>query len=197
MTINSIEIVLKGIIVLHNKTELMKIIPQNYPLVFIKKNCYSLFIMENMQKPIIHPLENTYLKQKNNNKDNISYLYLFSYLGLAIFLGTFFGFLLTKISFNNESKKSLEVVSNKKTVGVVDKKTFKDQAEGTLKEGGIDGEGNFHLERPGGKSQNVYLTSSTVDLYPFVGKKVRVYGQTFAGQKAGWLMDVGYVEVLK
>jgi hypothetical protein len=30
-----------------------------------------------------------------------------------------------------------------------------------------------------------------------VGKKVRVYGQTFAGQKAGWLMDVGYIEVLE
>jgi hypothetical protein len=76
-------------------------------------------------------------------------------------------------------------------------KNFKDQAEGTLKEGGIDGEGNFHLERPGGESQNVYLTSSTVDLSLYVGKKVRVYGQTFAGQKAGWLMDVGLVEVLK
>jgi hypothetical protein len=43
---------------------------------------------------------------------------------------------------------------------------------------------------------NVYLTSSTVDLSPFVGKKVRVWGQTFTGQKAGWLMDVGLVEVL-
>jgi len=37
--------------------------------------------------------------------------------------------------------------------GSNDTKTFKDTAEGTLKEGGIDGEGAFHLERPGGDSQ--------------------------------------------
>ncbi len=84
----------------------------------------------------------------------------------------------------------------KKTVGIVDKKEFPDNAEGTLKEGGLEGEGTFHLERPGGESQNVYLTSSTVDMSPLVGKKVRVWGQTFSGQKAGWLMDVGLVEVL-
>jgi len=84
-----------------------------------------------------------------------------------------------------------------KTAGpTVNKKIFKDKAEGILKEGGIDGEGNFHLERPGGLSQNVYLTSSTVDLSQYIGKKVRVHGETFSGQKAGWLMDVGSVEVL-
>ncbi len=91
-------------------------------------------------------------------------------------------------------------ISNKpaeKVVGISDKKTFKDQAEGVLKEGGIEGEGAFHLERPGGKSQNVYLTSSTVDLSQYVGKKVRVHGETFAAQTAGWLMDVGLVEILQ
>ncbi len=80
--------------------------------------------------------------------------------------------------------------------GIKDTKRFPDKAEGKLVEGGIEGEGSFHLERPGGESQNVYLTSSIVDLSEFVGKKVRVMGQTFAGQKAGWLMDVGYVEKL-
>lgn len=84
--------------------------------------------------------------------------------------------------------------SNVKSAGVADKSTFKDSAEGVLKEGGIDGEGNFHLERPGGASQNVYLTSTTVDLTQFVGKKVKVLGQTFSSEKAGWLMDVGYIE---
>lgn len=91
-------------------------------------------------------------------------------------------------------------ISNAKTekaVGINDKKTFKDQAEGILKEGGIDGEGSYHLQRPGGQSQNVYLTSSTVDLAPYVDKKVRVHGETFAAQKAGWLMDVGLVEILQ
>ena len=75
------------------------------------------------------------------------------------------------------------------------KKTFKDSAEGIMREGGIDGEGNFHLERPGGLSQNVYLTSTTVDLSDYIGKKVKVWGQTFQADKAGWLMDIGSVEM--
>lgn len=81
------------------------------------------------------------------------------------------------------------------SVGVKDTKVFPDTAEGTLREGGFEGEGSFHLERPGGESQNVYLTSSTVDLSQFVGKKVMVLGKTFEAEKAGWLMDVGYLEV--
>lgn len=82
-------------------------------------------------------------------------------------------------------------------VGIADKKTFKDSAEGILKEGGIGSEGNFHLQRPGGVSQNVYLTSTTVDLSQYIDKKVRVWGATFEGDKAGWLMDVGLVEILQ
>jgi hypothetical protein len=64
-----------------------------------------------------------------------------------------------------------------------------------LQEGGIDGEGQYHLVRPGGDSQNVYLTSSVVDLSLFVNKKVKVWGQTQTAQKAGWLMEVGRVQV--
>lgn len=82
------------------------------------------------------------------------------------------------------------------STGIKDKSTFKDSAEGILREGGFESEGNFHLERPGGTSQNAYLTSTAVDLSQFVGKKVRVWGQTFKGQKAAWLMDVGLVEPL-
>jgi hypothetical protein len=81
-------------------------------------------------------------------------------------------------------------------VGSNDTTTFKDTVEGTLKTGGIDGEGAFHLERPGGDSQNVYLTSAIVDLSKFVDKKIKVWGQTQKAQHAGWLMDVGRVEVL-
>jgi hypothetical protein len=83
------------------------------------------------------------------------------------------------------------------TVGVADEKSFKDSAEGKLEKGGIDGEGSHHLVRPGGDSQNVYLTSSTIELEKFVGHKVKVWGQTFAAQKAGWLMDVGKLKVLE
>lgn len=74
---------------------------------------------------------------------------------------------------------------------------FRDNAEGVLKEGGMGGEGSHHLVRPGGDSQNVYLTSSIVDLSLFVDRKIKVWGETFKAQKAGWLMDVGRVEVLQ
>lgn len=82
-------------------------------------------------------------------------------------------------------------------VGVADEKSFRDATEGTLETGGIEGEGSHHLTRPGGDSQTVYLTSTIVDLDLFVGRKVKVWGETFSAQKAGWLMDVGRVQVLQ
>jgi len=138
---------------------------------------------------LIHPFNE---KNKNNSIKISVFLILISTFTI---LGVSLGFLLSKI--NSQKSKIITNTSTKKTAGIVDKKTFKDKAEGLLKEGGINGEGNFHLERPGGPSQNVYLTSSTVDLSQFVGKKIRIWGQTFAGEKAGWLMDVGFVEILK
>ncbi|QQG44544.1 MAG: hypothetical protein HYW86_01350 [Candidatus Roizmanbacteria bacterium] len=117
----------------------------------------------------------------------------FVLITIAVFVGVFGGFFLSSIQKAVSSPKK----NPAKTAGIADKKTFKDKAEGILKEGGIDGEGNFHLERPGGKSQNVYLTSTTVDLYQYTDRKVRVWGETFSGEKAGWLMDVGLVEILQ
>jgi hypothetical protein len=65
-----------------------------------------------------------------------------------------------------------------------------DEAEGTLVEGGIEGEGTHHLERAGGPSQNVYLTSTVIDLQTHIGKKVHVWGETLSAVQASWLMDV-------
>lgn len=70
-----------------------------------------------------------------------------------------------------------------------------DTATGVLVKGGIGNEGTHHLERDGGASRNVYLTSSVIDLESFVGKKVEVWGETLASRKAGWLMDVARVQV--
>lgn len=81
------------------------------------------------------------------------------------------------------------------TYGSGDSSTFKDTAEGVVQKGGIGDEGQFHLVRPGGDSQNVYMTSSLVDLSQFIGHKVKVWGATQKAQVAGWLMDVGKVEV--
>ncbi|MBI5356292.1 hypothetical protein HZB78_01630 [Candidatus Collierbacteria bacterium] len=82
-------------------------------------------------------------------------------------------------------------------VGVPDEKSFRDKAEGVLVEGGFEGEGSHHLVRPGGDNQNVYLTSSIVDLSLFVNHKITVWGETFSAQKAGWLMDVGRVQIVE
>ena len=83
------------------------------------------------------------------------------------------------------------------TFGSADEKTFRDQAEGILMAGGIDGEGSHHIERGANKSQWVYVTSSVVDLDLLVGDKVMVWGETNQGKKAGWLMDVGKLKVLE
>lgn len=122
-------------------------------------------------------------------------------IGVALLLGIGTGYIIastkspTTVSDKNGTTPG-QAVSKGAIFGSPDEKTFKDQAEGTLKTGGIEGEGVYHLERPGGESQNVYLTSSSVDLSQFVGKKIKVWGQTQAAKHAGWLMDVGRLQVL-
>lgn len=81
--------------------------------------------------------------------------------------------------------------------GLLDPNTKYDNTTGTLKEGGIGQEGTHHLERDGGASKNVYLTSSMIDLQSFVGKKVEVWGETLASKKAGWLMDVAKIKIVE
>ncbi len=80
--------------------------------------------------------------------------------------------------------------------GVHDEETFPNNAKGYLEAGGIDGEGSHKLLRPGGSSQTVYLTSSVTDLDKLVGMEIEVWGETYKGQQAGWLMDVGKVKVV-
>lgn len=76
-------------------------------------------------------------------------------------------------------------------------KTFGDSATGTVKAGGINGEGTHTLEREGGKTQHAALTSSVIDLDLFIDKKVEVKGETNDSNKAGWLMDVGSIKILE
>jgi len=66
-----------------------------------------------------------------------------------------------------------------------------------LEKNGLDGEGTHRLIREGGPSQTAYVTSSTLDLDQFAGRKVQVWGETFRAQKAGWLMDIGRLKILE
>jgi len=147
------------------------------------------------------PSNNSLVKNLDISSSSIAASKLIIALIVVIILGVGTGYVFTKKdSINNTGvvKESVSTSSeSREVVGSNDTKTFKDTATGALQTGGIDGEGAYHLVRPGGDSQNVYLTSSIVDLSTYVGKKVTVWGQTQKAQKAGWLMDVGRVEVLK
>ena len=97
----------------------------------------------------------------------------------------------------NQELTSATSVKVGDTFGSADEKTFRDQAEGILMAGGIEGEGSHHIERGANKTQWVYITSSVVDLDLLVGDRVTVWGETNQGKKAGWLMDVGKLKVLE
>lgn len=78
--------------------------------------------------------------------------------------------------------------------------TFSDEAQGVLeKNTELDryAQGPWILIRPGGEDQRAYLTSTVLDLDEYVGKEVKVYGETFGSSQVGWLLDVGKVEVVK
>jgi hypothetical protein len=126
---------------------------------------------------------------------------LIIFLLIVAIFGISSGFLLAHLGKSNIPTGLAGKIANGvlipsgKTFGSNDTVTFKDIAEGVLKMGGVDGEGQYHLERTGGESQNVYLTSSDVDLSQFIDRKIKVWGQTQTAQTAGWLMIVGRVEV--
>ncbi len=154
--------------------------------------------MEQQNQNIIHSIETP---KSPAGKSPIMAIIIFLIV-IAAGIGTGYGVKTLMTNTGGQKSTTSTTTSTKKetvvqSAGIKDEKTFSDKAEGVLREGGIEGEGAFHLERPGGKDQTAYLTSTTVDLEPYIGKKVRVLGKTFAGKKAGWLMDVGYVEVLQ
>lgn len=113
----------------------------------------------------------------------------------AIILGRFAAQLTAKGQSDLPAVTYTQEAGSAKSYGQKNTKLCPDQAEGTIKPGGIDGEGTHHLVRKGGKDQYVYLTSSTVDLSLVENKKVAVWGKTYAAKTAGWLMDICYLEV--
>jgi hypothetical protein len=156
--------------------------------------------IDQVQKPVqAQPLI------RNFNSDSIKSAFTPKVVAILIgvvIVGVISGFLVSQTGTLSTKNIKTGTVANGSSaaagtiIGSNDTTDFKDTAQGTLKEGGIDGEGAFHLVRPGGDSQNVYLTSSSVDLSQFVGKNIKVWGATQKAQHAGWLMDVGRIQVL-
>ncbi|PIQ73161.1 hypothetical protein COV58_03990 [Candidatus Roizmanbacteria bacterium CG11_big_fil_rev_8_21_14_0_20_36_8] len=151
----------------------------------------------NSKNHLLHKIDTNVIKTSKNWPIIVGVVVLTMVLGI----GTGFG--VNTLTSKSSSRKTTTTVNQKDSsgemtsAGILDKNTFKDNAEGVLKEGGFEGEGTFHLERPGGDDQNVYLTSTTVDLSEFIDKKVSIWGATFDSEKAGWLMDVGFIEIVK
>ena len=118
-------------------------------------------------------------------------------VGLGIFTGLIASSV-QKAKAQNQQAKSIEEEELSPQQQESFAQTFRDEAEGTVeKNDDLDkyAQGTHKLLRPGGESQTAYLTSSVLDLDEYVGKKVKVFGETFGSSQVGWLMDVGKVEV--
>lgn len=148
---------------------------------------------------------NTMEDQAMEPRQRVKLLPIIITIGIVLGLGTGFYFaqkhlLLadnTTMTGNTQELTASTSVKVGDIFGSSDEKTFRDQAEGILMAGGIEGEGSHHLERGDNKSQWVYVTSSVVDLDLLVGNRVTIWGETNQGKKAGWLMDVGRLKVLE
>jgi len=151
-------------------------------------------LLEIDQGDILNQME----PQNNLNKPKFP-LWMVGVAVVLIGLGILSGYFLTKgkVLGKATGASQVEIKVTKDEAGINNPAALKDTATGDLVEGGISGEGTHHLIVPGGPAHYVYLTSTVIDLQSFVGKKVQVWGLTVSGKKAGWLMDVGKVQVLQ
>lgn len=121
-----------------------------------------------------------------------------------VVVGTVSGYFLSRVGVTGGTTErtqltgGAELIQGPNEVGIKDEAAFKDTAQGKIEanDNGDIPEGSHKLLRPGGPSQTAYLTSSVLDLNQFRGKCVQLWGETFAGQEAGWLMDVGRIKIL-
>ncbi len=145
--------------------------------------------MENSPEPIVRPFDTSDKSQKKT-------LYLI--IPVVILAGLGIGWLLSggNKSQSNSLTEAPKTQSSSKEAGVLND-SCKDTVQGTLKEGGLEGDGTHHLDRGMGANKDVYVSSTVADLSLFVNKKVEVTGQTITGRKAGWLMDVCKIKVIE
>ena len=148
------------------------------------------------QPPVFKKFSDAPLKRKNLGVVFVTFVVILAGVGTGWFL-TGNRFASTKKSASGVTPEGVEQSATE--AGLEDESAFTEEQspEGILKEGGIEGEGTHHLDRGLGEDKYVYLTSTVIDLQSFVGKKVKVWGESLAGLKAGWLMDVGKIKVIQ
>lgn len=157
--------------------------------------CY----IEDMENPV-GQVQMPQMPVKVKNFDFKKYLPLILGSVAVVLAGIGTAWLISKAVMGNKTGTVSAAPGAKVTstgAGALDPKMKYDNATGILKAGGIGNEGTHHLEREGGPTKYVYLTSSLIDLESFVDKKVEIWGETLAGKKAGWLMDVAKIQVVQ
>lgn len=118
-------------------------------------------------------------------------------LVLSIVLGLGAGYILAKD--NKTTPVTSSAVPKNPQAAQEFNQNFSDFAEGVIQSKPTPADPNSYTEgtnilvRQG--AVPVYLTSSVVDLNQYIGKKVKVFGETQKALTVGWLMDVGKVQV--
>ncbi len=146
------------------------------------------------EMPIVEPIDPVQKGDISMQTKTLSTRVIIGVYVVLALLGVGTGYFLSHSNITGVGVKQ-GIIETAKVSGSTDTSTFKDTAVGVIQKGSTDGEGTHQLIRTGGPSQTVTLMSSVVDLDQYIGKKVKVYGQTQAAQKAAWLMDVGRVEL--
>ena len=158
---------------------------------------------QSMPQPSVHPVaDKPLMKPLTGRKFNKSKLFMVLGSFLVVVLGVVTGWFLAgrgSLTTSQEDKISGQTSSGKtvEEAGIGDESSYGSTVEGTLKSGGIKGEGTHYIDRGLGESKYVYLTSSVVDLDSFVDKKVTVWGETISAKYASWMIDVGKIKVAK
>ena len=157
--------------------------------------------MENIDgvSPVVKPLEEK--ESKMLSRETLFSQQAIMVYVIAILLGVITGggvFLVQNRGTARVQGRRVEVVKTEKEEGLKDAVTFRDTATGKLisNDGKITEEGTHILVR-GDVSQNAYLTSSVVDLSKYEGKQVQVWGETYKGQKAGWLLNAVRIKIVE
>lgn len=153
--------------------------------------------MQEEIKPELQPTSPSIVKKFSNPSFGKKNLILAIVSVLVVVAGIGTGYLLSGVKRNVPKIGTTgEIKITENEAGIKDESKFSTTTDGILTEGGIGGEGTYHLVRGSGPSQYAYLTSSVIDMGPFVGKKVQIWGETVSGKKAGWLIDVGKIKVV-
>jgi hypothetical protein len=162
------------------------------------------FTTANISTPPTPGANSVLVEQKGNMNNSKGILFFLALIVVAAGTATGFGIQKLKGDSGPGIYKGSPIqqvagnsIKNGDVFGSASESDFKDSVEGYLAAGGLEGEGSNKLLRAGGESQTVYLTSSVTDLTKFEGMHVKIWGETFKGQKAGWLMDVGRVQIIE